>query len=164
MKKYFLAIFILFNVNIVSEVKIEDCASIESDAKRLACYDYLVTGMSKSTDEIDVTTSGNSEEKISSSADKNSNFGLSRRQINESRNSNSRNALNASIEAISKTFGGKTRFKLSNNQLWETQSVVSSKLGSFKEKSDIRIEEASMGGFWMINKSSKVRIKVKRIS
>ena len=149
MKKYFLAIFIFFNVNIISEVKIEDCASIESDAKRLACYDYLVTGMSKSIDEIDVTTSGNSEERISSSEDK---------------NSNSRNALNASIEAISKTFGGKTRFKLSNNQLWETQSVVSSKLGSFKEKSDIRIEEASMGGFWMINKSSKVRIKVKRIS
>ena len=111
-----------------------------------------------------MTTSGNSEKRISSSADKNSNFGLSRRQINESSNSNSRNALNASIEAISKTFGGKTRFKLSNNQLWETQSVVSSKLGSFKEKSDIRIEEASMGGFWMINKSSKVRIKVKRIS
>ena len=149
MKKYFLAIFIFFNVNIISEVKIEDCASIESDAKRLACYDYLVTGMSKSIDEIDVTTSGDSEERISSSAEK---------------NSNSRNALNASIEAISKTFGGKTRFKLSNNQLWETQSVVSSKLGSFKEKSDIRIEEASMGGFWMINKSSKVRIKVKRIS
>ncbi len=164
MKKYFLAIFIFFNVNIISEVKIEDCASIESDAKRLACYDYLVTGMSKSIDEIDVTTSGDSEERISSSAEKNSNFGLSRRQINESRNSNSRNALNASIEVISKTFGGKTRFKLSNNQLWETQSVVSSKLGSFKEKSDIRIEEASMGGFWMINKSSKVRIKVKRIS
>ena len=164
MKKYFLAIFIFFNVNIISEVKIEDCTSIESDAKRLACYDYLVTGMSKSIDDIDVTTSGNSEERISSSADKNSNFGLSRRQINESRNSNSRNVLNASIKAISKTFGGKTRFKLSNNQLWETQSVVSSKLGSFKEKSDIRIEEASMGGFWMINKSSKVRIKVKRIS
>ena len=57
MKKYFLAIFIFFNVNIISEVKIEDCASIESDAKRLACYDYLVTGMSKSIDEIDVTTS-----------------------------------------------------------------------------------------------------------
>ena len=58
MKKYFLAIFIFFNVNIISEVKIEDCSSIESDAKRLACYDYLVTGMSKSIDEIDVTTSG----------------------------------------------------------------------------------------------------------
>ena len=164
MKKYFLAIFIFFNANIISEVKIEDCASIESDAKRLACYDYLVTGISKSIDEIDVSTSGNSEERTSSSTDKNTNFGLSRRQINDSRSSNSRNALNASIEAISKTFGGKTRFKLSNNQLWETQSVVSSKLGSFKEKSDIRIEEASMGGFWMINKSSKVRIKVKRIS
>jgi len=163
MKKYFLAIFILFNVNIITEVKIEDCASIESDAKRLACYDYLVTGMSKPTDEIDVIIPDNSEVKISSSADTNSSFGLSRRQINEYRNSNTRNALNASIETISKTFGGKTRFKLSNNQLWETQSVVSSKLGSFKEKSDIRIEEASMGGFWMINKSSKVRIKVKRI-
>ena len=84
--------------------------------------------------------------------------------MNQSNERISKNSLSSVIDSISKTFGGKTRFKLSNSQLWETQSVVSSKLGSFKVKSEVRIEEANMGGFWMINKSSKVRIKVKRIS
>ena len=69
------------------------------------------------------------------------------------------------ISETSKTFGGKTRFKLANNQLWESQSVLSTiKLNNFRVKNNIVIEEANMGGFWMINKSSNVKIKVKRIS
>ena len=57
------------------------------------------------------------------------------------------------------------RFKLANNQLWESQSVLSTiKLNNFRVKNNIVIEEANMGGFWMINKSSNVKIKVKRIS
>ena len=55
-------------------------------------------------------------------------------------------------------------FKLSNDQLWETQSVVTSQLGTFKIKTKIMIEEGRMGGFWMISKPSNVKIKVKRIS
>ena len=46
MKKYFLAIFTFCVLVINAEVKLEDCASIESDIKRLACYDYLTTGVS----------------------------------------------------------------------------------------------------------------------
>ena len=66
---------------------------------------------------------------------------------------------------IAKAVGGKTRFKLSNDQLWESQSVLSSiKLNNFRAKNKIVIEEATMGGFWMINTSSNVKIKVKRIS
>jgi len=41
MKKYFLFIALITCLNVFSAVKIEDCASIESDIKRLACYDYL---------------------------------------------------------------------------------------------------------------------------
>jgi len=113
---------------------------------------------------LDVVESSNPEEKTEATDISRSSFGFSRRQMNQSNERISKNSLSSAIDSISKTFGGKTRFKLSNSQLWETQSVVSSKLGSFKVKSEVRIEEANMGGFWMINKSSKVRIKVKRIS
>ena len=164
MKKYFLFIALISCLNVFSAVKIEDCASIESDIKRLACYDYLVTGVSQSSDELDVVESSNPEEKTEATDISRSSFGFSKRQMNQSNERISKNSLSSAIDSISKTFGGKTRFKLSNSQLWETQSVVSSKLGSFKVKSEVRIEEANMGGFWMINKSSKVRIKVKRIS
>ena len=95
---------------------------------------------------------------------KDSSFGLSKKQRQETKRSPSKQYLSSSISEITKTYGGKTRFKLSNDQLWETQSVVTSQLGTFKIKTKIMIEEGRMGGFWMISKPSNVKIKVKRIS
>ena len=46
-----------------------------------------------------------------------------------------------------------------------SQSALSSiKKINFKAKNEITIEESALGGFWMINKRSNVRIKVKRIT
>ena len=73
-------------------------------------------------------------------------------------------SLMSSILNVTSTFSGKTRFKLKNDQTWESQSNISTKKNSFREKTDIIIEEATMGGFWMISKNNKMRIKVKRIS
>ena len=166
MKKYFLIIvmFPIFQLN--AEVKLEDCASIESDIKRLACYDYLTTGISKTSKEIekkDEQVSSNSVPNIIS--EKDVNFGLSNKQKKEADIKVIKSQLTSTISKTSKTFGGKTRFTLSNNQLWESQSVLSSiKLNNFRVKNNIVIEVANMGGFWMINKSSNVKIKVKRIS
>ena len=52
MKKYFLIAISISFTQLYAEVKIEDCASIESDLKRLACYDYLITGFSKEYEEL----------------------------------------------------------------------------------------------------------------
>ena len=168
MKKYFLLTIIFINFNLNADVKIEDCASIVSDLKRLACYYYLVTGVSKTSEEL----SSISENKIvkvdeikQSSTDVNSNFGLPRNKIKEKDKITARNSLTSYISSISKTYAGKSRFKLQNNQLWESESILSQiKLNNFKKKNQIIIEEANMGGFWMINKASKIKIKVKRIS
>ena len=165
MKKFLLLSNVFFIFAIHAEVKIEDCASIESDVKRLACYDYLVTGISKTSNELveaSKENQGTSAETIDSGL---SNFGLSKKKIEESGAVVTKNSLASSISSISKTFGGKTRFKLSNNQLWESQAVLSSiKSNNFRTKNQVIIEEANMGGFWMINKVSNVKIKVKRIS
>ena len=168
MKKYFLVIFIISIYQLNAEVKLEDCASIKSDIKRLACYDYLTTGVSKTSEELskkesnDTSSVDNDNETISKEE---ANFGLSNKQKIEAQIQVNKLQLNSIISNVSKVVGGKTRFKLSNDQLWESQSVLSSiKLNNFRVKNNIVIEEANMGGFWMINISSNVKIKVKRIS
>ena len=166
MKKYFLAIitFSLFQLN--AEVKLEDCASIKSDIKRLACYDYLTTGASKTSEElVKKESKSTSSEAVTPVSKEEANFGLSKKQKIEAQIQVNTTQLNSKISDVSKATGGKTRFKLLNDQLWESQSVLSSiKLNNFRVKNNIIIEEANMGGFWMINTSSNVKIKVKRIS
>ena len=93
------------------------------------------------------------------------NFGLSNKQKKEADIKINKTQLKSIISSSSKTVGGKTRFRLENDQLWESQSVLSSiKLNNFRVKNNIIIEEANMGGFWMINTSSKCKNKSKRIS
>ena len=166
MKKYFLAIFTLCFFQLNAEVKLEDCATIKSDIKRLACYDYLTTGVSKTSDELKEVESKNASGKVAKDiTNEEANFGLSNKQKKEADIKTNKIQLKSVISSSSKAVGGKTRFGLENGQLWESQSVLSSlKLSNFKVKNNIIIEEANMGGFWMINTSSNVRIKVKRIS
>ena len=166
MKKYFLVIFIISMYELNAEVKLEDCASIKSDIKRLACYDYLTTGVSKTSEELSKKESNDSSSEDNETISKEeANFGLSNKQKIEAQIQVNKLQLNSKISNVSKVIGGKTRFKLSNDQLWESQSVLSSiKLNNFRVKNNIVIEEANMGGFWMINISSNVKIKVKRIS
>ncbi|RZO29051.1 MAG: hypothetical protein EVA97_01060 [SAR86 cluster bacterium] len=166
MKKYFLVIFIISMFELNAEVKLEDCASIKSDIKRLACYDYLTTGVSKTSEELSKKESNDTSSEDNETISKEeANFGLSNKQKIEAQIQVNKLQLNSKISNVSKVIGGKTRFKLSNDQLWESQSVLSSiKLNNFRVKNNIVIEEANMGGFWMINISSNVKIKVKRIS
>ena len=166
MKKYFLVIFIISIYELNAEVKLEDCASIKSDIKRLACYDYLTTGVSKTSEELSKKESNDTSSEDNETISKEeANFGLSNKQKIEAQIQVNKLQLNSKISNVSKVVGGKTRFMLSNDQLWESQSVLSSiKLNNFRVKNNIVIEEANMGGFWMINISSNVKIKVKRIS
>lgn len=166
MKKYFLVIFIISMYELNAEVKLEDCATIKSDIKRLACYDYLTTGVSKTSEELSKKESNDTSSEDNETISKEeANFGLSNKQKIEAQIQVNKLQLNSKISNVSKVVGGKTRFKLSNDQLWESQSVLSSiKLNNFRVKNNIVIEEANMGGFWMINISSNVKIKVKRIS
>ena len=160
MKNFFLATFLFITFHSFAEVKLEDCATIKSDVKRLACYDYILTGVSKSSEEL-----VKKENVKSAQTEEISTFGLSNRQKQDANIQVIKSQLASSISSVAKAVGGKTRFKLSNDQLWESQSVLSSiKLNNFRAKNKIVIEEATMGGFWMINTSSNVKIKVKRIS
>ena len=136
MKKFFIATFLFITFHSFAEVKLEDCATIKSDVKRLACYDYILTGVSKSSEEL-----VKKENVTSAQTEEISTFGLSNRQKQDANIQVIKSQLASSISSVAKAVGGKTRFKLSNDQLWESQSVLSSiKLNNFRAKNKIVIE------------------------
>jgi len=169
----FLSIF-LSVANLIAEDSAFDCAKIDSDKERLACYDNIFQIKEDlsdtlaleniiTSDEIAITDIKKSTSKIN---DKQiAEFGLTDNQKKAANIQVKKITITTSISNVIKSKGGKTRFRLENKQLWESQSVLSSiKLINFKAKNEIIIEESTLGGFWMINKRSNVRIKVKRVS
>lgn len=169
----FLSIF-LSVANLIAEDSAFDCAKIDSDEERLACYDNIFQIKEDlsdtapleniiTSDEITITDIKKSTAKIN---DKQiAEFGLTDNQKKAANIQVKKITITTSISNVIKSKGGKTRFRLENKQLWESQSVLSSiKLINFKAKNEIIIEESTLGGFWMINKRSNVRIKVKRVS
>ena len=169
----FLSIF-LSVANLIAEDSAFDCAKIDSDKERLVCYDNIFQIKEDlsdtvaieniiTSDEIVITDIKKSTAKIS---DKQiAEFGLTDNQKKAANIQVKKITITTSISNVIKSKGGKTRFRLENKQLWESQSVLSSiKLINFKAKNEIIIEESTLGGFWMINKRSNVRIKVKRAS
>jgi len=169
----FLCVFLSVK-NLIAEDSAFNCAKIDSDKERLACYDNIFQIKEDLSEELALEDLVKSDEKLLTETKKSpakidkkqiAEFGLTDNQKKAANIEVEKITIATSISSVIKSAGGKTRFKLENNQLWESQSVLSSiKRINFKNKNEIIIEESTLGGFWMINKRSKVRIKVKRVS
>ena len=169
----FLCVFLSVN-NLMAEDSAFNCAKIDSDKERLACYDNIFQIKEDLSEELALEDLVKSDEKLLTETKKSpakidkkqiAEFGLTDNQKKAANIEIEKITIATSISSVIKSAGGKTRFRLENNQLWESQSVLSSiKRINFKNKNEIIIEESTLGGFWMINKRSKVRIKVKRVS
>ena len=169
----FLCVFLSVK-NLIAEDSAFNCAKIDSDKERLACYDKIFQIKEDLYEELALEDLVKSDEKLLTETKKSpakidkkqiAEFGLTDNQKKASNIEVEKITIATSISSVIKSAGGKTRFRLENNQLWESQSVLSSiKRINFKNKNEIIIEESTLGGFWMINKRSKVRIKVKRVS
>ena len=169
----FLCIFLSVK-NLIAEDSAFNCAKIDSDKERLACYDNIFQIKEDLSEQLALEDLVKSDEKLLTETKKSpakidkkqiAEFGLTDNQKKASNIEVEKITIATSISSVIKSAGGKTRFRLENNQLWESQSVLSSiKRINFKNKNEIIIEESTLGGFWMINKRSKVRIKVKRVS
>ena len=169
----FLCVFLSVK-NLIAEDSAFNCAKIDSDKERLACYDNIFKIKEDLNEELALEDLIKSDEKLLTETKKSpakidkkqiAEFGLTDNQKKAANIEVEKITIATSISSVIKSAGGKTRFKLENNQLWESQSVLSSiKRINFKNKNEIIIEESTLGGFWMINKRSKVRIKVKRVS
>jgi|TARA_Y100000816_G_scaffold216650_1_gene161816 uncharacterized protein len=169
----FLCVFLSVK-NLIAEDSAFNCAKIDSDKERLACYDNIFKIKEDLNEELALEDLIKSDEKLLTETKKSpakidkkqiAEFGLTDNQKKAANIEVEKITIATSISSVIKSAGGKTRFRLENNQLWESQSVLSSiKRINFKNKNEIIIEESTLGGFWMINKRSKVRIKVKRVS
>ena len=169
----FLCVFLSVK-NLMAEDSAFNCAKIDSDKERLACYDNIFQIKKDLSEELALEDLVKSDEKLLTETKKSpakidkkqiAEFGLTDNQKKAANIEVEKITIATSISSVIKSAGGKTRFRLENNQLWESQSVLSSiKRINFKNKNEIIIEESTLGGFWMINKRSKVRIKVKRVS
>ena len=169
----FLCVFLSVK-NLMAEDSAFNCAKIDSDKERLACYDNIFQIKEDLSEELALEDLVKSDEKLLTKTKKSpakidkkqiAEFGLTDNQKKAANIEVEKITIATSISSVIKSAGGKTRFRLENNQLWESQSVLSSiKRINFKNKNEIIIEESTLGGFWMINKRSKVRIKVKRVS
>ena len=169
----FLCVFLSVK-NLIAEDSAFNCAKIDSDKERLACYDNIFQIKKDLSEELALEDLVKSDEKLLTETKKSpakidkkqiAEFGLTDNQKKAANIEVEKITIATSISSVIKSAGGKTRFRLENNQLWESQSVLSSiKRINFKNKNEIIIEESTLGGFWMINKRSKVRIKVKRVS
>ena len=169
----FLCVFLSVK-NLIAEDSALNCAKIDSDKERLACYDNIFQIKEDLFEELALEDLVKSDEKLLTETKKSpakidkkqiAEFGLTDNQKKAANIEVEKITIATSISSVIKSAGGKTRFRLENNQLWESQSVLSSiKRINFKNKNEIIIEESTLGGFWMINKRSKVRIKVKRVS
>ena len=169
----FLCVFLSVK-NLIAEDSAFNCAKIDSDKERLACYDNIFKIKEDLNEELALEDLIKSDEKLLTETKKSpakidkkqiAEFGLTDNQKKAANIEVEKITIATSISSVIKSAGGKTRFRLENNQLWESKSVLSSiKRINFKNKNEIIIEESTLGGFWMINKRSKVRIKVKRVS
>ena len=169
----FLCVFLSVK-NLIADDSAFNCAKFDSDKERLACYDNIFKIKEDLNEELALEDLVKSDEKLLTETKKSpakidkkqiAEFGLTDNQKKAANIEVEKITIATSISSVIKSAGGKTRFRLENNQLWESQSVLSSiKRINFKNKNEIIIEESTLGGFWMINKRSKVRIKVKRVS
>ena len=178
--RYIFISILIFNASyLMAKDPASDCAKIKQDKERLACYDNIFQvkeNFSKETKQkvqvepINTIEPSTAKIKTDERSKKINNqkiteFGLTDSQKKSLNIQVDKITISTSILNVVKSTGGKSRFKLANKQLWESQSVLSSiKRINFKAKNEITIEESALGGFWMINKRSNVRIKVKRIS
>ena len=111
------------------------CADIKSSPERLACYDNFFAKNKNPPTKKNIPIEKKEEVKIFSS-----------------------------ITKATKQITKKIVFSLENGHVWESESPLSSsKAGQFKKGTPVELEVSRMGGFWMVNRSNNLRIKVIRV-
>lgn len=181
-KKLLFLSFFISNI-IYAQSSPQDCKEIISDSERLACYDSF---FAKVKPNVIVEDDAKSEVKIKKDKqtlslderaklekDKQNNksdevtFGLSYKQLKKEKliPEKEERIFTYVSEVTKNKLTRKILFRLENGHIWESESSLSpGKERQFREGAPIELELSRMGGFWMINRSSNIRIKVIRKS
>ena len=180
--KKLIYIFGFISVGLVfAKDSLSDCAKIEFNASRLACYDKFFKREKPNQNEKIYSSkednlnknyliNRNKEKLIVNNGNKKnneieSNFGLTYSQIKENNKSEETKIIASSITKATKQITRKFTYRLMNDHIWQSVSPVPpNKISYFKKGTKIELKESRMGSFWMVNESNDMKIKVKRIN
>ncbi|ALU43506.1 hypothetical protein [Pseudoalteromonas rubra] len=124
--------------------KLQKCSQLQSDDKRLACYDRLAA---------DFASKSHPVRSQPPAADTKS-FGLEHKQDSEQ-------VISATVLELSKSANGLRRFTLDNQQRWQqigTQAFFA------KEGDTVTIRRGSFNSFIMQKEGSNRSVKVRRVN
>jgi len=165
-----LIIFSLFCSNILyAQSSPDQCADIESNADRLACYDSFFVSETESLINTKESAETNDpvnkkDEEILSFDEKNKLKSFKQLRMANLIPEKEETKIFTTITKATKQLTKKIVFRLENGHVWESESSVpNSKAGQFKKGTKVELEVSRMGGFWMINRSNNIRIKVIRV-
>lgn len=158
------------------------CMSIKDDKNRLACYDRFFNQQEIKNNQIYRNQSLDNERisRLNPIPSKNkienpkkilnkslevkdsfeSNFGLKHSKIPNNEKENI--FIVTSIIKVNKDKNNKIIFTMENDQVWVADSNYRSR-NMFKMNSDIKIEEAPVSGFKMVNIKTNENIRIKRL-
>lgn len=164
----------------VADKRANACTSIKNDESRLSCYDHffkpqaleeskvnkdqLLSDIKYQQQKIKVQKNIDryavSEEKLTSQNSLESNYGLKPNQKNKE--SKLQTFIVTSITKVSKLKNSKIKFTMANEQIWVADSSYRAR-NMFKPNTNIRIEQAALSGFKMVNIETNQNIRIKRI-
>jgi len=157
----------------------ENCREIESDEARLACYDEIASPGAADEARDVVTPTSTAAAAIAGSATRETApvtgtgtadispedmFGRTAdettRMLEESMDVESLDALEATVEQMTRDRFGKLSITLSNRQTWKQSdsSRINLRVGD-----EVHIERAALGSYLLEKKSGSTSIRVKRI-
>jgi len=153
------------------------CADIKSSPERLACYDSFFaknknphTKKNTPIEKKEEVLSFDKKNELKKGKQKDKSnemtFGLSFKQLRKANLIPEKEEVKifSSITKATKQITKKIVFRLENGHVWESESPLSSsKAGQFKKGTPVELEISRMGGFWMVNRSNNLRIKVIRV-
>lgn len=184
MYRHFIILTFACSGILMAESSPSECAEIESNADRLICYDsFFITDQSltnKADEQLEVRDPVNKKnDKVLSFDEKRKlkqgkqkdksdekKFGLSFKQLRMSNliPEKEETKIITSITKATRQITKKIVFRLENGHVWESESSVPiNKSSQFKKGTEVELEVSRMGGFWMINRSNQIRIKVNRV-
>lgn len=176
MKKNILICLAVFPIFLHASSSPEDCSEIKSDDMRLKCYDSIFIKPITKVSDKDIQSIGSEknekienkitvyEDKIIDLEKKESEFGLSQKQLELLQPQSVNSYINSQLKNATKLFTGKYRFELANQQVWESYTALARHQSSpYKKNKEVQLKKSQMGSYWIIDTASGKRVKVKRV-
>ncbi|HFB64557.1 MAG TPA: hypothetical protein ENJ60_03360 [Aeromonadales bacterium] len=141
-------------------LSIKQCAKIESDLKRLSCFDKVVKTLNGDivVKQMVAKKAVSIDSKIQpmKAESKSSTFGLE-----EQKASDKLEKIHSRIDGEFKGWSGKTIFKLQNGQVWK--QIGEGKVFRKATNPEVTIDRGVFGGYRLHVKGLKIKVYVKRI-